>query len=119
MRATYVDTAHTATAAATAIDSQAGTDADRVIRKILVGKPTAGATLTLYSEANAYTGATTNIAFKYTFPTFGAGTPASDVIDFGTVGGDPKRNGLVLGQGGSITTSSAMQVTVLWDDPDA
>lgn len=120
MRVTYVDTAFSGTTAATALDAQAGADEDRILKKIIVGKPTAAATIIVYTVGNAFTGATTNIAFKYTYPTFGAGTPASDQFDFGSVGGGgTPRNGLELQGGGSVTTSSAMQVSFFWDNPDA
>lgn len=119
---TYIDTAHSGTTPATVIDAQAGSDDDRVIKKIIVGKPTAAASLILYKINNAFTGATTNIAFKYTYPTFGAGTPATDVFDFtspvGNGGSQTQVNGLVV-NGGSVTTSSAMQVSVLWDLTEA
>lgn len=120
MRVTYVDSAITSTTPATALDALAGADEDRILYKIIVGKPVAAATITVFNMSNALANNTTNIAFKYTFPTFGAGTPASDQIIFSTGGGrDVRRDGLNLPQGGSVATSSAMQVSFLWDNPDA
>lgn len=105
---------------ATAIDSQALATDNRIIRKLIVGKPTAAGVITLYNDNNAVGGSTSNIAFQYTYPTFGAGTPASDQFDFsgGPGGGSKSENGLNLDGGGSITTSAAMAVTVLWENPD-
>lgn len=121
MRATYFDTAQSTPAVAQQLDSTlaSGSDEDRVLRKIIVGKPVAGASIVVYNPNNAVFGSTANIAFKYTFPTFGAGTPASDQFEFGSVAGGTKgTDGLILPGGGSFTTSSAMQVTFLWDNPD-
>lgn len=119
MRVTYFDTAQSTPAVAQAIDPQAGADDDRILKRIIVGKPTAGATIVVYSINNAVFGASTNIAFKYTYPTFGSGTPASDMINFTVEGGrQDGKNGLLLTGGGSFTTSSAMQVSFLWDNPD-
>src|SRR6185369_14322882 len=103
MRVTYVDSAFSGSTAATPLDAQAGADDDRCLYKIFVGKPTAGATIIVYNVGNAYTGATTNIAFKYTYPTFGAGTPASDTFDFtsNSTSGSLK-TGLELQGGGSV-----------------
>ena len=119
MRVTYLDTAVSGTTAATAIDAQAGADEDRVVYRIIVGKPVAGASLVLYHPNNAYFGSTTNIAFKYTFPTFAAGTPASDQFDLSVNMKGSGNTGLILQGGGSFTTSSAMQVSILWDNPEA
>lgn len=120
MRVTYLDTAVSGTTAATAVDAQAGSDDDRVLCKIMVGKPVAGASIVVYHNNNAYFGATTNIAFKYTYPTFAAGTPASDQFDFtsNSVKGS-NVSGMILQGSGSFTTSSAMQVSLLWDNPEA
>ncbi len=124
-RVTYVDTAHSATVNPTKVDANSvgdGSTQNRVVKKLIVGKPAAALNVILYHNDNAYFGATTNIAFKYTFPTFGAGTPATDVFDFtspeGAASSDAP-NGLILYEGGSISTSAACQLTVLWESPEA
>lgn len=119
MKATYFNTSTSGTTPASVIDPQVQADENRVIKKIIVGKPTAGATLTLFSSNNALSNNTTNVVFSYTYPgSFGAGTPASDQFDFSpnSLGQQSAGNdGLTLGGGGCMAISSAMQVTVLWD----
>lgn len=118
MRVTYIDTAMSS-GSSTALDASAGPDDDRVLKRILIGKPTAAGTITVYSVNNAVVGSTSNIIFKYTYPTFGSGTPASDTLSFtSAVGATKGTDGMVIPGGGSLVTSSAMQVTFLWDNPD-
>lgn len=120
MKVTYVDSAMSS-GTATQLDSvqTAGTGGDRVLRRIIVGKPVAAATITVYGTNNAVVGGTSDIVFKYTYPTFGAGTPASDQISFSSNSGGRSHgdDGMVLWGGGSVVTTSAMQVSFLWDDP--
>lgn len=120
MKGLYVDAIISGTVAATPLDAQAGANDDRVLRKIVVGKPVAGASITVFSINNALATNTTQIALKYTFPTFSGGTPASDTITLtaGSGEGGSKRDGLLLNSG-SVATSSAMQVTFLYDDPSS
>ena len=121
MRVTYYDTAQSTPATATALDAQAGSDEDRILKKIIIGKPSSGAILVVYHPNNAVFGATTNIAFKHTFPTFSATNTngiSPVVIDFTAGGGPSGTNGMVLSGGGSFTTDTAMQVTFLWTNPD-
>lgn len=121
---TYSDAATSGTTPAIQVDANqaAGDSGDRVIKKIIVGKPVAGATLTVFSINNALANNTTQVIFKYTFPTFAAGAPASDQFNFVTgenAASHAQIDGLVLPGGGSFVTSSAMQVSVLWDLPEA
>jgi hypothetical protein len=122
MKFTYLNTAQVTPATATAIDAQAGANDNRVLKKILVGNPVSGGNIVIFNLNNAVFGATTNIAYKHTFPTFSATntngvTPI--VIDFTGAGGPAKgTNGLILQGGGSVTTDQTMQVTLLWDNPD-
>jgi|SRR5882724_453820 len=123
-RLLYTDAATSGTTPAVAIDAgqAVGDDGDRVIKKIFVGKPVAGASLVVFNNNNALANNTTTIAFKYTYPTFGAGTPAVDNFTFTSgeqAASASQVDGMVLQGGGSIVTSSAMQVTVLWDLPEA
>src|SRR5438034_6462676 len=116
MRYTYFNTAQTSPAVAQALDPQAGSDDDRVLKKIIIGAPVSARSITVYNKTNAVFGASTDIAFKHTFPSFSTTnvnlTPVQ--IDFTCEGGREKgANGLVL-QGGSFTTDQAMQVTFLW-----
>ena len=124
MKITYSDAVTNGAAAAVQVDAgqAVGDDGDRVIKKIFVGKPVAGASLIVFNSNNALGNATTNIAFKYTFPTFGAGTPAVDNFTFTlgeNAGSQAAVDGMVLSGGGSFVTTSAMQVSVLWDLPEA
>lgn len=107
-----------------------GSTQQRIIKKIIVGKPTAGKTITVYSMDNAYfhessaTTTSTNqqVVFSYTYPTFGAGTPASDQFDFTSPEGAASAaspNGLLVESGGAIETDAQMQVTVIWENPEA
>lgn len=131
---TFVNTAHSATVNPTKLDANSvgdGSTQQRILKKLIVGKPTAGATLKVYAMDNAYfnestaTTTTTNqqVVFMYTYPgSFGAGTPASDQFEFTSPEGAASQtayNGLLIEEGGSIETSSAMQVTAVWDLPNA
>jgi hypothetical protein len=122
MRFTYFNTAQTSPASAQALDPQNGTDEDRVLRKIIVGAPVSAGTIIVYNTNNAVFNATTNIAYKHTFPTFSTTNTngvSPVVIDFTAAGGKPGgTNGLLLQNGGSFTTDQAMQVSFLWDNPD-
>jgi hypothetical protein len=120
----YTDAATSGTSQAIQIDTNqaVGDDGDRIIKKIFVGKPVAGASITIFSINNALANNTTQIIFKYTYPTFGAGTPATDNFNFVTseqAASATAYDGLICSAGGSIVTSSAMQVSVLWDLPEA
>lgn len=134
MKYTFVNTAHSSTVNPTLLDVNSkgdGSNQQRVIKKIIVGKPVAAATLKIYSMDNAYNGESTatttatnqQVVFMYTYPSsFGAGTPASDQFTFTT--GEQSASatgydGMLVESGGAIETSSAMQVTVLWDIPEA
>ncbi|PWU05324.1 MAG: hypothetical protein C5B43_03500 [Verrucomicrobia bacterium] len=130
---TFINTQHSASTNPTKIDLNSagdGSTQQRIIKKIIVGKPTGGKTVKLYHMDNAYfnessaTNSLTNrqVAFMYTYPTFAAGTPATDTFDFTSPEGAASAtapNGLVLSEGGSMETDAAMQVTVIWENPEA
>lgn len=78
------------------------------IMKMIVGAPTAAKNIYVFDINGAGAGDTANLKFKYTYPTFGAGKPASDTFSFGAAG-------LPLGNGGSVMTDGALQLTVVWD----
>lgn len=103
MFATYVASSNTATNG-TALGA-AGQDI-RVYR-LLVGAPTDGTTVTLYNITNPIGGASTNIAYKLTQPTAGAGKDWVRVVDFG-------QYGLPLSDGGNVVIDGTNNVTVVW-----
>lgn len=117
MQTLYVNTTTSGTTPATVINSDGRAI---VVRKIFVGAPASGATLTLFNENNALANNTTQIAFGLTYPTFSSTNPNSvpTVVDFRAVsgqGGSTEDDGIFCPAGGSISISSAMQVSVLWD----
>lgn len=103
MFVTYQAASNTATNG-TALDA-GGNDVS--VFKLFVGAPTDGSTVTLYTINNPVGGASTNIAFKLTQPTAGAGKDWVREVDFGP-------HGLPLGQGGNIVIDGTNNVTVLW-----
>lgn len=83
---------------------------DVIVYKLIVGLPVASGNIILYNKAVAYSGDTSNIAFKTTLPstiTYQYSYPVIREWDFG-----PK--GLQL-DGGNLMVDQAMQVTVVWD----
>lgn len=117
IQTTYVNTTTTSTTPATVISSSGPV----VVRKIIVGNPVSGGNVTLFSEGNALSNNTTQIAYKHTFPTFSATntngtTPV--VVDFrgsASQGGSVADDGIFCQSGASIAIDQTMQVTVLWD----
>ena len=107
MFATYVASSNSATNG-TALGS-AGQDV-RVF-KLLVGLPTDASTVTLYTISNPVGGASTNIAYKLTQPTAGAGKDWVRSVDFG-------QYGLPLGDGGNVVIDGTNNVTVVWGYAD-
>lgn len=105
MIATYQAGSNTSTNG-TALD--AGGNDIRVFR-VIVGAPVSAGNITLYSINNPVNGASTNIAAKFTLPTFSATNvnPGLYTIDFGPYG-------LPLNMGGNIIIDQTMQVTVIW-----
>lgn len=78
------------------------------IYRITVGVPTVSQSLYIFDENSALVG-NTNLVLKYTYPaSFSAGVPATQDFSFGP-------NGMPLGNGGSVMTDAAMDVTVVWD----
>lgn len=107
MRATYIASSNTSTNG-TALGAG---DEDVRVFKILVGLPTDGSTVTVYTISNPVNGATTNIAYKLTQPTAGAGKDWQRNIDFGS-------EGLPLSTGGNVVIDGTNNVTVLWELAD-
>lgn len=104
MNVTYIPSSNTATNGV-ALSTQAGRDV--VVWQILVGVPTDASTVTVYDITNPVNGATTNIAFKLTQPTAGAGKDWVRDVVF------PK--GLPLREGGNVVSDATNAITVLWD----
>lgn len=79
---------------------------DIAIYQIHFGAPSDGDSLYIHDKINPVSGATTDIAFRFTQATHAAGTDFMRVIDFG-------EKGLQIGEGGNVNTD-ASQVTVIW-----
>jgi len=107
MRSTYIASSNTAT------NGQALGAGEEDVRlfKLLIGLPTDGSTVTVYTITNPVNGATTNIAYKLTQPTAAAGKDWVREVDFG-------KKGLPLGQGGNIIIDGTNNVTALWELAD-
>lgn len=107
MNVTFQATSNTSTNG-TALSTDAQRDV--VVYKLIVGLPVNAGNIWLYQITNPVNGATTNIGFKMTLPTFSTTNinPGVFVVDFGPAG-------LPLGQGGNLLIDQTMNVTVLWD----
>jgi len=87
---------------------------DVLVRGLIIGKPVANGSVTLYNKAVAFNGDTSDIAFKVTLPATISSSYTyayQTVYDF-TYGGMSK--GLEL-DGGNVQVDQDMQVTVIWD----
>lgn len=117
MQAKYTNTTTTSTTPATVIEATQPV----VIKKIIVGNPVSGGSVTLFTEGNALSNNTTQIAYKHTFPTFSTTNTngvSPVVIDFRSTssqGGSTEDDGIFCQTGSSFAIDQAMQVTVLWD----
>ena len=113
IQALYINTTTTSTTPATVIAASGPV----VIRKIFVGNPVNSGNITLFSEGNALSNNTTQIAFKKTY----GGTvseSSANVFDFrssSSQGGSIGDDGIFCQNGASIAIDQAMQVTVMWD----
>lgn len=88
-------------------------DEDIRVYKVIVGLPVASGNIILYDKTIAYSGDTSNIAFKTTLPstiTYQYSYPVMREWDFG-------EKGLPL-NGGNLMIDQAMQVTVVWEPLD-
>ena len=117
MQFTYFNTTTSGTTPAPVINSDGRAI---VIRKVLVGNPVSSGNLTIFSENNALSNNTTQIAAKITYPSFSTTNinDGPDVYDFRTIsntGGSVEDDGLFCQTGGSIVIDQTMQVTVFWD----
>lgn len=115
MRFTYVSAANNTTngQALLSADEAAGasTGRDVYVKKLLVGNPVAAGTVILYNKTTAFSGDTSNIAFKLTEPTASAGSNLVGEVDFTTNNG---KGGLQLDGGNVMVTGSVTDVTVVW-----
>lgn len=102
---TYVNASNTATNG-TALGADAQRDV--VVDGLFIGAPVSGGNIWLYTITNPINAATTNIALKFTLPTFSTTNinPGVYNLDF-----DP---GVLLNQGGNIIIDQTMQVSVFW-----
>lgn len=87
--------------------ASAGTDIR--VYKVTVGTPVSAGNVVLYNSAVAVQGASTNIGFKSTLPTFSTTNinPGMYQFDFGS-------KGLPL-DGGNLQIDQTMNVSVIWD----
>ena len=104
MNVTYIASSNTATNG-TALGGD--TARDVVVWQILVGVPTDGSTVTVYSITNPVAAATTNIVYKLTQPTAAAGKDWVRSVVF--------EHGLPCNEGGNVVIDGTNNVTVLWD----
>ncbi len=88
---------------------------DVIVYKVMVGLPVATGNIILYNKSVAFSGDTSNIAFKATIPAavsyqYTNANGNKTEWDFGP-------NGLQL-DGGNLMIDQTMQVTVLWEPKD-
>lgn len=111
MRFTYQSASNTATNG-TALGA---VDQDIVVKKLIIGLPVNAGNIILYNKTVAFSGDTSDIAVKFTLPTFSTTnillSMREQVIDFG-------EEGLQL-NGGNLMIDQTMQVTVVWELKDA
>lgn len=113
MQFTYVNATTTGTTPATVILASGPV----VIRKILIGNPVNSGNVTLFSEGNALSNNTTQIAWKNTYTSAVSESSKRD-FDFratSSQGGSVGDDGIFCQNGASIAIDQTMQVTVLWD----
>jgi len=117
MQTTYFNTVTSGTTPA----PQLNTDGRAiVVRKILIGNPTSGGTVTLFNIGNALSNNTTQIAVNITYPSFSTTNinDGPDMYDFraqNSGSGSTEEDGVPCSSGGSVAISGTMQVTVFWD----
>lgn len=87
-------------------------DEDVFVHKIIIGTPVGSGNIILYDKAVAYSGDTSNIAFKVTLP---ATLTSSKQYDYQTVYTFEKPLQL---NGGNLMVDQAMLVTVIWETAD-
>lgn len=109
MKTTYIASSNTATNG----DALGSGEQDVRLFKLVVGAPVSAGNITIYTISNPVNGATTNVAAKFTLPTFSTTNvnPGAYIFDFGP-------EGLPLGQGGNVIIDQTMQVTAMWDLAD-
>jgi hypothetical protein len=107
MRVTFAASSNTAT---NGVALSSNFEDDVRVFKLIVGAPVSAGNIWLYSINNPINGATGNIAFKATLPTFSSTNvnPGVYVIDFGS-------EGLPLTSGGNLVIDQTMNVSVLWE----
>jgi hypothetical protein len=87
---------------------------DIAVYGLIVGAPVSAGNIILYNKTVAFSGDTSDIAAKITFPTFSTTnillSAREQFIDFGP-------QGLQL-DGGNLMIDQTMQVTVIWEPVD-
>jgi hypothetical protein len=115
MQYTYLNTVTSSTTPASVVST-----ASIVLRKLLIGNPVSGGSITIHYTGNALANDTTTIAWKMTLPAFSSTYPSSTpmVVDFRAAsgsGGAISEDGLSMASGCSIVLDQTMQVLALWD----